>query len=228
MVKIDGSKPGDETVTYDKGGWVFWMLANLMGRENMLHGLQEFVRVYQNGPDYPVLQDLTRTLRPFAPDSTAYDAFVKQWFLSVSVPQYQLSDAKKARSSEAGHSEPQTWDVRVHVKNIGSGSMPVEIAAVRGERFPKKETKGGGAADSTAARSKRPSPNDSTAVSETDSETASSAGSPDYREARATIRLGAGEEQDITLSCPFEPERVLVDPDALVLQLERKAAVARF
>src|SRR5262249_7394628 len=26
MVKIDGSHDGDETVTYDKGGWVAWML----------------------------------------------------------------------------------------------------------------------------------------------------------------------------------------------------------
>ena len=26
LVKIDGSHDGDTTVTYDKGGWVFWML----------------------------------------------------------------------------------------------------------------------------------------------------------------------------------------------------------
>ncbi len=33
LVKIDGERPGDTTVTYDKGGWVFWMLLNHMGRE---------------------------------------------------------------------------------------------------------------------------------------------------------------------------------------------------
>jgi hypothetical protein len=31
MVKIDGSKPGDTTVTYDKMGWVMWMLLHADG-----------------------------------------------------------------------------------------------------------------------------------------------------------------------------------------------------
>jgi hypothetical protein len=70
--------------------------------------------------------------------------------------------------------------------------MPVEIAAVRGERF-----------DPTG----RPQ--------------------AAYREARTTVTLGAGEEKPVSLACPFEPERVLVDPDAKVLQLRRKAAVVK-
>jgi aminopeptidase N len=64
LVKIDGSRPGDTTVTYDKGGWVMWMLTGLMGRDNMLAGLREFIDTYGNGPDYPVLQDLVATLAP--------------------------------------------------------------------------------------------------------------------------------------------------------------------
>ena len=31
LVWIDGSKAGDNTVTYDKGGWVFWMLLHHLG-----------------------------------------------------------------------------------------------------------------------------------------------------------------------------------------------------
>jgi len=49
-----------------------------------------------------------------------------------------------------------------------------------------------------------------------------------YHDARTTITLGAGESQDVALRCPFDPEIVLVDPDALVLQLERKLAIFRF
>ena len=33
LVKIDGSQPGDTTVTYDKTGWVMWMLMQRMGRD---------------------------------------------------------------------------------------------------------------------------------------------------------------------------------------------------
>jgi len=50
----------------------------------------------------------------------------------------------------------------------------------------------------------------------------------DYRESRVRVTLGADEERELTISCDFEPERVLVDPDALVLQLNRKKAVHAF
>ncbi len=187
MTKIDGSRTGDTTVIYDKGGWVFWMLLNLMGRTAALEGLQSFIREYKDGPDYPVLQDFVTAMRPFAPDTAAYNDFVDQWFFHVVVPEYKLSGAKLAERPE------EEWDATVHVRNAGTGRMPVEIGAVAGERFGKD-----GATSST------------------------------YRDARATVTLDAGGEEDVTIRCEFKPERVLVDPDARVLQLERKAAVARF
>jgi aminopeptidase N len=51
--------------------------------------------------------------------------------------------------------------------------------------------------------------------------------SPEYRDARTTVVLGAGEAKLVRIRCPFEPERVVVDPDANVLQLQRRAAAAR-
>ena len=78
------------------------------------------------------------------------------------------------------------------VENAGTGRMPVEVAATRGERFDGK----GGI-------------------------------SPDYRDARTTVVLGAGESQVVRIRCPFVPERVVVDPDGYVLQLQRKAAAAK-
>jgi hypothetical protein len=54
-------------------------------------------------------------------------------------------------------------------------------------------------------------------------------GSPDaaYREARTTITLGKGDARDVVITCPFEPDRLVVDPDAKVLQLRRKNAQAK-
>lgn len=187
LVKIDGSRAGDETVMYNKGGWVFWMLMNRMGRDANLAGLQAFIRQYKDGPDYPVLQDFLASMRPFAPDSTNYDDFARQWFYEVVVPEYRLTDAKKAADPTGG------WLASARVANIGTGRMPVEIAAVKGERF----TKDGGE-------------------------------SPEYREARAGLVLGAGETGEVTIHCDFEPEKLVADPDARVLQLRRKAAEAGF
>ncbi|MFL6290720.1 MAG: hypothetical protein ACJ759_07480, partial [Thermoanaerobaculia bacterium] len=51
--------------------------------------------------------------------------------------------------------------------------------------------------------------------------------SPEYKDARVTLVLGAGEEKLARIRCAFEPEAVVVDPDANVLQLQRQAAAAR-
>ena len=49
----------------------------------------------------------------------------------------------------------------------------------------------------------------------------------DYKDARTAITLAAGETKDVTVRCDFEPDRVVVDPDVLVLQLRRKTAIAK-
>jgi ABC-2 type transport system permease protein len=217
LVETDGSRSGDTTVTYDKGGWVFWMLLQHLGRDRALAGLRHFIAAWKDGPDHPVLQDFVAAMRPFAADAAAYDEFVRQWFFSVVVPEYQLRDAARRRAAGNGGSPGGSgvsggsgstggsggeagaaavavgaWEVSVKVKNTGSGRMPVEVAAVRGRRFD-------------------------------------AAGKPElgYREARTTVVLGAGEERQVSLRCPFEPDTVLVDPDARVLQLRRKAAAVK-
>ena len=189
LVKIDGSQDGDTTVTYDKGGWVFWMLLRHMGRERALQGLRAFIEKYKDGPDFPVLQNMLAVLRPFAADPAAFDTFTKQWFFEVVVPQYRLSQATR----EAVADRPGNWEVAVRVENAGAGRMVVEVAAVAGERF------GADGLQSDA-----------------------------YRESRVSVELGAGEAREVRMRCAFQPDRVLVDPDALVLQLGRKLAVVRF
>lgn len=131
LVKIDGSRDGDQTVTYDKGGWIFWMMDRQLGRERMLAGLRKFIADWGDGPDYPVLQDFTAAMRPFAADPAAYDAFVKQWFHEVVVPEYRLSGAHVVQTGK-------DWKVAFEVKNAGTSKMPVDLAAVRGERFDDK------------------------------------------------------------------------------------------
>jgi len=128
---------------------------------------------------------------------------VRQWLLSVVVPEYQVRDAVRRRVVTGGAGGPGgeaaggagaagAWEVSVKVRNAGSGRMPVEVAAVRGKRFD-------------------------------------AAGKPEpaYREARATVVLGAGEERQVGLRCLFEPDTVLIDPDARVLQLRRKMAAVK-
>jgi hypothetical protein len=185
MVKIDGSKPGDTTVTYDKMGWVVWMLLHEMGRDNLMRGLHDFQSAYDDNPDHPVLQDLTAFLRPYAPDPAAYDAFIQQWFHEVVVPEYVLTDAKKTGGAGA-------FEVSVRVTNKGKATMPVSIAAAKGDRFD----------DKGVAKA-------------------------DYKDARAGLTLAAGESKTVTVHCDFDPDRVLVDPDAEVLQLRRKTATVK-
>jgi hypothetical protein len=108
------------------------------------------------------------------------------------MPQYRLSGAKKTGSGGA-------WSVTATVTNLGTGTMPVEIAATAGERWLK------------------PAGGDKAGRYEQD---------PAYRDARATVTLTAGESRTFTVRCDFEPERLVVDPDVRVLQLKRRQAVA--
>ena len=49
-----------------------------------------------------------------------------------------------------------------------------------------------------------------------------------YQDARATVTLGAGESKTVTILCPFDPERLVVDPDVQVLQIRRNGAQMTF
>ena len=187
LVKTDGTRDGDQTVTYDKTGWVLWMLMQNMGRDRMLAGIQEFFKEYRDNPDHPVLQDFLAILRKHAENPEAFDEFTQQWFYKVVVPEYQISEAKVTEDGKK-------WVVKAKVTNVGTGKMPVEFAASAGERFEKEGNR---------------------------------AVSKDYREARTTVTLGREESKEITMTCDFKPDQVVADPDAKVLQLRRKAAVAK-
>ncbi len=190
LVRIDGGRPGDRTVTYNKGGFVFWMLLNHMGRDACLAGVQRFIEHYSADPDHPLLQDFVATMRPFAPDAAAFNEFVHAWFFDVVLPEYRLTDATAASAESSGDT---SWRVTVTVENAGDGRMPIQIVAAMAERF------------------------------DDDGELHS-----DYRESRVEITLGAGEQAVVEIPCEFQPDRVEVDPDALVLQLNRDSATVDF
>jgi hypothetical protein len=161
------------------------MLLNHIGRDRALSGIQAFMKSYQGNPDHPVLQDFITSMRPFAPDKAAFDAFAKQWFFEVVVPEYSLHDPKKTAHRDL-------WEASIRVENVGTGEMPVEVWAMRGERFNK---------DGSI--------------------------SPESKDARATVILSKGGSKNVVIRCQFEPTQIVVDPDAKVLQLRRKSAVAK-
>ncbi len=183
LVRIDGSKAGDTTVTYDKGGWVFWMLLQHMGREAGMAGYKDFIHRYAESDDYPVLEDFVAVMREHAVDAEAFEPFVEQWFFDVVVPQYRFGEP--TITPEGGR-----WIVEVELENVGTGRMPIEVAAVRGERFPKDDN-----------NEDKP-----------------------WKESRVEVILGASESTTVRFECDFEPKRLLVDPDALVLMLRREKA----
>jgi len=206
LVWITGTKAGDTTVTYDKGGWVFWMLHQLMGREAMFEGLHAFIDQHQTSRDFPVLQDFLRHMRPYAPDPEAFDAFADQWFHDVVVPEYRFSEVEKTEDGD-GHLVTAT------LENRGTGTLPLVVEVSRGERDPDPSS-GAGEADADLADDEEGDVSPAADPTEV------------YQAARTTVTLGPGESTRIEIRSDFEPERLIVDPDVMVLMLEREAAVA--
>lgn len=193
MYDMDGSHDTDETSTYDRGGWVFWMVYDYLGHERATEGYGAFIREWSVSRDHPALQDFVAAMRPYAADPVAYDAFIAQWFEGRVIPEYRVTAASKKKVGSE-------YEVTATVQNRGTGTMPVEIAATAEERW-KTPAKG--------AESVPTEPN------------------PDYRDARATVTLAAGESKRVTIRCTFDPKKIVVDPDVRVLQLQRKQAVAK-
>lgn len=129
LIRIDGSRNGDTTVQYDKGGMVFWMMLNFIGREEMLKGCREFIEKYLVNRDAPTLQDFVEHMRAYAPNRADYDSFTKQWFFEVVAPRLRFVDTQKTPPADG------PWMASGKLENRGTGRVRVEIAAVRGKPF---------------------------------------------------------------------------------------------
>jgi ABC-2 type transport system permease protein len=134
--RTDGSRPGDETVTYDRAGFVFWMLRDLMGEERMLAGLRAFFDKFKDGPDYPVIEDLLESLRPHAEDVAAFDVFCRQWILGKVLPEFETT-------TPTASFDGLNWVVRGDIKNIGTGEASV-VVRVEGKEPEEKRAMIGG------------------------------------------------------------------------------------
>ncbi|WP_394834005.1 hypothetical protein LVJ94_46625 [Pendulispora rubella] len=165
-------RQGLAAVWYARGGWAFWMLMNTTGREEFLRGLHAFVAKYRGHADHPALHDLFETMRPFAKDAGAFDAFVAEWFEAVTLPRFRVASVQ---CKGAG----ARWRVHGTLENVGTGRVLVDVAVT------------------------------------------SAQGS-----ARVQVHATPDAPAEFEIDTDFPPERIVVDPDRMVLQLERQAAAA--
>jgi hypothetical protein len=135
LTKLDGQMPGDNRIWYEKGGWALWMLHRFQGDERGFAAIREYIGTYRDSKDHPALEDYLAIQRKHAADSTAFDAFTKQWFFAVVVPHCLIEDATLEKDGSG-------WRTTATVRNVGTGAMPLDVAAVAGERFPAAGARG--------------------------------------------------------------------------------------
>lgn len=134
LTKLDGQLPGESRIQYDKGGWAFWMLHQHMGAEASRAGLREYLETFRNARDGAAIEDYLAIMRKHASDTTAFDALAHQWFFEVVVPEYKIDEATVEKQGA-------DWVVSATVRNLGTSTMTVPVAAATGERFAKDAAK---------------------------------------------------------------------------------------
>jgi ABC-2 type transport system permease protein len=138
--RTDGTRPGDQVITYNRAGFVFWMLRDCMGEDAMVAGLRAFVEKWKNGVetpeglDFPLIEDMVESLREHAPDTAKFDAFVADWILGTKFPELELADTRIADGSTDG-----AYAVEGALRNIATGrgasANPIEVVVrVVGEK----------------------------------------------------------------------------------------------
>jgi len=215
-----------------------------MGRDAMLAGLKDFIVQYQNGPDFPLLQNFVAVMRTHATDVAAFDAFTTQWFERVVLPEFKVRDAKVTGPVAGAAGEQEMWTTTAVVENVGTGIVTVDVA-VEGKKpvVAKVDSKVADAsaekvvaakadskvADTSAAKDVAPvvavdaAKDASEKAAATKPETA-----PPAPRVLTKVTLGAdGTDQSkvtIEIKTPFAPAQIVVDPDVRVLQARRKLA----
>ncbi len=192
--RTDGSRPGDQVVTYQRAGLVFWMLRDLMGEEAMVAGLRAFVARWKDGVqtpeglDFPLIEDMIADLRPHAPDVARFDAFVNDWILGKVLPILEL-EAPKVEAGAGGDFTTTTV-----LQNTGTGTAEVVVRVLGAA--PKE------AADATASPgTQKPAP----------------------PHADVVVRVGPGKSVEVKVPTGFRPARVVVDPQVRLLFSGRRA-----
>jgi len=210
LVRTTGTRPGDTAVQYDKGGWVFVMLMDHMGRDAMLAGLQDFIAQYRDGPDYPLLQDFIVVMRTHASDLAAFDAFTTQWFERVVLPEFKVRDV----TITAPTGTETMWTTTATIENVGTGLVAVDVGvmkAIEGSDDKSGDEKSG---DKKSSDVKADDKKSSEKLASERVLTQLTLGPDGSDKARAQIEIKS----------PFEPASVVVDPDIRILQTRRKLA----
>jgi ABC-2 type transport system permease protein len=218
-------RPADETVIYDKGGWVLWMLLHQMGRDAFFAGARHFIAEYHAAPGHPVLQHFAAAMRPYARDPRAFDELMDEWFWKLEVPEYHIVSAHKEHAGTAAGTESTKATAVTDSTKAPAGTDSTSTAAVTDSSAAAAGAWVVIARIANAGTTRMPV--EIAAASQGERFTAAGRPAPGYRDVRAILVLGPGEEKEVRLVCPFDPQRLVVDPDANVLQLQRRAATAR-
>ena len=96
LVKIDGTPRRRYDRDLRQGGLGLLDAAEPDGpRAGPCTASRAFIKTYHGNPDHPVLQDFLAVDAPVRRDPPAFDAFTRQWFFEVVVPEYRLSRAEE-------------------------------------------------------------------------------------------------------------------------------------
>lgn len=126
---------GANAIQYQRGGWIFWMAANLIGVERHDAALRKLALDFSHGDDHAGMADYHDAIIHYALDKDAARSFLNGWIRGTEVGLVQ----QEVDSCVPDTSTPGAWRTRIRVRYLSEHPVPVRIA-LRGSTSDERAT----------------------------------------------------------------------------------------
>ncbi len=124
LALVEHADHGSAAIQYHRGGWMFWMVANLIGFERHDAALRKMMLDFSRTDDHATMSDYYDVVIEYALDKNRAQAFLNDWLWGTEVGLLSQELQSCVPMPEA----PDRWRTRILVRYLADHPVPVSVA----------------------------------------------------------------------------------------------------